>query len=74
MPTGSQHTCKQARLRVLIKLRLLIKLSLPRFGVLKSFMVNEGVGAIEIEERYETFVKELRTDRYVTATSLNYLK
>ena len=41
--------------------------------MLKSFMVNEGVGAIEIEEKYETFVKELRTDRYVTATPLNWI-
>ncbi|CAE7210736.1 unnamed protein product, partial [Symbiodinium necroappetens] len=38
------------------------------FGMLKSFMVNEGVGAIEIEERFETFVKNLRSDRYVTVT------
>ena len=35
--------------------------------MLKSFLVNEGVGAIEIEERFQTFVNNLRSDRYVTA-------
>ncbi|CAE7804634.1 unnamed protein product [Symbiodinium sp. CCMP2456] len=39
-----------------------------RFGMLKSFLVNEGVGAIEIEERFQTFVKNLRTDKYTTVT------
>ncbi|CAE7222452.1 unnamed protein product [Symbiodinium necroappetens] len=39
-----------------------------RFGMLKSFLVNEGVGAIEIEERFQTFVNNLRSDRYVTVT------
>ena len=38
-----------------------------RFGMLKTFMINQGVAAIEVEERYERFVRELRTDKYVTA-------
>ena len=38
--------------------------------MLKSFMVNQGVASIEVEERYERFVRELRTDKYVTARFL----
>ena len=34
--------------------------------MLKSFIINQGISAIEIEEKYERFVSELRTDRYVT--------
>ena len=30
-------------------------------------MVNQGVASIDVEEKYEKFVAELRTDRYVTA-------
>ena len=37
-----------------------------RFGMLKVFIVNQGVASIEVEEKYERFVQELRTDRYVT--------
>ncbi|CAE6973321.1 unnamed protein product [Symbiodinium sp. CCMP2456] len=36
-----------------------------RFGMLKSFLVNQGVSAIEVEEKYSRWVTELRTDRYV---------
>ncbi|OLP73420.1 hypothetical protein AK812_SmicGene47341, partial [Symbiodinium microadriaticum] len=35
-----------------------------RFGMLKTFLVNQGVGAIEVEEKYTRFVAELRTDKY----------
>ena len=34
--------------------------------MLKTFLVNQGVGAIEVEEKYTRFVAELRTDKYVT--------
>ena len=36
--------------------------------MLKSFLVNQGVAAIEVEEKYSRFVAELRTDRYVTVS------
>ncbi|CAE7247306.1 unnamed protein product, partial [Symbiodinium necroappetens] len=39
-----------------------------RFGMLKSFLVNQGVAAIEVEEKYSRWVTELRTDCYVTVT------
>ncbi|CAE7265041.1 unnamed protein product, partial [Symbiodinium sp. CCMP2456] len=41
-----------------------------RFGMLKSFLVNQGVGSIEVEEKYSRWVTELRTDRYVTIFQL----
>ncbi|CAE7586987.1 unnamed protein product, partial [Symbiodinium microadriaticum] len=41
-----------------------------RFGMLKTFLVNQGVGAIEVEEKYTRFVAELRTDKYVTIFQL----
>ena len=41
--------------------------------MLKVFLVNQSVGSVEIEEKYHSFVRELRTDRYVTVISLNCL-
>ncbi|CAE7905167.1 unnamed protein product, partial [Symbiodinium necroappetens] len=35
-----------------------------RFGMLKVFMCNQSVAAIDVEEKYESWVRDLRTDRY----------
>lgn len=43
---------------------------LPRFGMLKAWVQNENLADIDIEEKYVTWVANLRTDRYVTATWL----
>ena len=37
-----------------------------RFQMLKSWVQNQDVGEIDIEEKYVTFVRTLRTDRYTT--------
>ena len=34
--------------------------------MLKSWIQNQDVGEIEIEEKYVSFVSTLRTDRYTT--------
>ena len=34
--------------------------------MLKSWCMNQDVAEIEVEERYRTWVENLRTDRYVT--------
>ena len=34
--------------------------------MLKAWVQNQDVGEIEIEEKYVTFVRTLRTDRYTT--------
>ena len=38
--------------------------------MLKTFLVNQSVAAIEVEEKYTSWVQELRTDRYVTVCRL----
>ena len=38
--------------------------------MLKTFVQNQDVGEIEIEEKYVSFVRNLRTDRYTTAGAL----
>ena len=38
-----------------------------RFQMLKSWVQNQDLGEIEIEEKYVSWVRSLRTDRYVTA-------
>ncbi|CAL1148369.1 unnamed protein product, partial [Cladocopium goreaui] len=39
-----------------------------RFQMLKSWVQNQDVGEIDIEEKYVTFVRTVRTDRYTTVT------
>ena len=36
--------------------------------MLKTFMVNNSVDSIEVEECYQKIVRDERTDRYVTQT------
>lgn len=38
--------------------------------MLKAWVQNENLADIDIEEKYVTWVANLRTDRYVTATWL----
>ena len=40
--------------------------------MLKTFIVQQSVASIEVEECYQNWVKELRTDKYVTA-GVSYL-
>lgn len=35
--------------------------------MLKAWIQNQDVGEIEIEEKYKSWVENLRTDRYTTA-------
>ena len=51
----------------LAKVTLVRKRCPGRFGMLKVFMVSQDVSAKEVEERYSSWVEQLRTDRYVTA-------
>ncbi|CAK8987453.1 unnamed protein product [Durusdinium trenchii] len=39
-----------------------------RFAMLKQWVVNPDTSSIEIEERYVSWVEELRTDRYVSVS------
>lgn len=39
-----------------------------RFGMLKAWMMNPDLSSIDVEEKYHTYVEELRTDRYVTVS------
>lgn len=41
--------------------------------MLKTFIVQQSVASIEVEECYHTWIKELRTDKYVTAGLLRFL-
>ena len=41
-----------------------------RFGMLKAWMMNPDLSSIDVEEKYHTYVEELRTDRYVTVSWL----
>ncbi len=43
---------------------------LSRFGMLKAWVQNENLAEIEVEEKYVTWVANLRTDRYTTAAWL----
>ncbi|CAL1141573.1 unnamed protein product [Cladocopium goreaui] len=45
-----------------------------RFGMLKAWCQNQDLGSIEVEEKYKTWVQNLRTDRYVTVTILQLEK
>lgn len=38
--------------------------------MLKSWVQNQDIGEIEVEEKYISFVRNLRTDRYATAGAL----
>lgn len=38
--------------------------------MLKQFCQNQDISEIDIEEKYKTWVANLRTDRYVTVMSL----
>ena len=38
--------------------------------MLKSWVQNQDIGEIEVEEKYVSFVRNLRTDRYTTAGAL----
>lgn len=42
-----------------------------RFGMLKAWAQNQSLAEIEIEERYRTWVANLRTDKYVTVRTLS---
>lgn len=37
-----------------------------RFSMLKQWMMNQSVADIDVEEKWISWVAELRTDRYVT--------
>lgn len=39
-----------------------------RFSMLKTFMMNNSVDSIEVEEYYQKMTRDDRTDRYVTQT------
>ncbi|CAL1154670.1 unnamed protein product [Cladocopium goreaui] len=45
-----------------------------RFSMLKAWVQNQDLGEIEIEEKYRSWVANLRTDRYVTVTMLQLEK
>ena len=45
----------------------------PRFSMLKAWVQNNDLGEIEIEEKYRSWVANLRTDRYVTVQASYYL-
>jgi hypothetical protein len=38
--------------------------------MLKAWCQNQDLGSIEVEEKYKTWVQNLRTDRYVTVRAL----
>lgn len=40
----------------------------PRFTMLKSWMTNPDLSSIDVEEKYVSYVEQLRTDRYTTVT------
>ncbi|CAL1132345.1 unnamed protein product [Cladocopium goreaui] len=40
-----------------------------RFTMLKSWMTNPDLSSIDVEEKYVSYVEQLRTDRYTTAPS-----
>ena len=40
----------------------------PRFQMLKQFMMNPDVSAIEVEEKFITYAAEERKDKYKTVT------
>ena len=42
-----------------------------RFKMLKQWVADPSLSSITVEERYHTFVENLRTDRYVTVTFSN---
>ncbi|CAJ1358625.1 unnamed protein product [Effrenium voratum] len=41
---------------------------LERFKVMQSFVVNQSLADIHVEEKYEKWVEEQRSDKYVTVT------
>ena len=41
--------------------------------MLKTFIVQQSVASIEVEECYHSWIKELRTDKYVTVGLLRFL-
>ena len=44
------------------------KINTLRFGMLKQWCQNENLADIDVEEKYSSWVANLRSDRYVTAT------
>ena len=44
-----------------------------RFQMLKAWMVNPDLSSIDIEEKYQRYAEENRTDRYVTVSWWNLL-
>lgn len=47
-----------------------INVSLPRFSMLKAWIANPDLGAIEITESNVKYAEEMRKDKYVTASCL----
>ncbi|CAL1127365.1 unnamed protein product [Cladocopium goreaui] len=45
-----------------------------RFTMLKSWMTNPDLSSIDVEEKYVSYVEQLRTDRYTTVTILQLEK
>ena len=42
--------------------------------MLKSWMVNPDLSSIDVEEKYISYVEQLRTDRYTTVTWIIFKK
>ena len=47
---------------------IFMTMKLLRFTMLKTFITNNGVDSIEVEEEYIRYAEESRRDRYVTMT------
>ena len=41
--------------------------------MLKAWMLNPDLSSIHIEEKYQKYAEELRTDRYVTVPCLKHI-
>lgn len=44
------------------------KPAVPRFQMLKAWMINPDLSSIDVEEKYQRYADEQRTDRYITVT------
>lgn len=43
-----------------------------RFAMLKAWIVNPDTSSLHVEEKFQQWVEELRTDRYVTVPYHNW--
>ena len=63
---GATHLFHLVSCYQLLYKKVFCLVALIRFKMLKQWVADPSLSSITVEEKYHTFVENLRTDRYVT--------